>query len=42
MLLVVRRLAEGQPVPDGAREAFLVMADGQPIELPASKRSNIG
>jgi hypothetical protein len=39
MLLVVRPLAEGQRLPEGAREAFLVMADGEPLALPASKRS---
>jgi hypothetical protein len=38
-LLVVRPLAPGQALPEGAREAFLVMADGAPLDLPASKRS---
>jgi hypothetical protein len=42
MLLVVRPLAEGRPLPEGTREAFLVTADGQPIDLPAPKRSGTG
>jgi hypothetical protein len=41
-LLVVRLLPEGQPLPEGAREAFLVMADGEQVDLASSKRSSVG
>jgi hypothetical protein len=41
-LLVVRLLPEGAPLPAGAREAFLVMADGEPVESAPSKRSSVG
>jgi hypothetical protein len=39
LLLVVRPLAEGEMPPEGSREAFLVMADGTPLDLPVAKRS---
>jgi hypothetical protein len=41
-LLVVRLLPEGQSPPEGTREAFLVMADSEPIAPALSKGSRVG